>query len=151
MIAKKGPAFWAIVIALTLNFSAWGAGQRRNQQQQQQQQQGQGQQGIGPQVKTKEEADAFNTLQMEQNPTKRIELAEAFVAKFPDSDFAAYAHTFRVTAYSQLGKHKESVAAAEQAIDTTIKFGERLVRSEERRVGKGGREGRGRGDEGSEE
>ena len=127
MIGKKGPAIWVILIALTLSLPVVSAGQRRNQQQQQQQQQGQGQQGIGPQVKSKDEADAFNTLQMEQNPAKRVELAEAFVAKFPDSEFVSYAHTFRVTAYSQLGKHKESAAAAEQAIDTTIKFGEKLV------------------------
>src|SRR5438309_598668 len=129
MSGKKGPAIWVILIALTLSLPVVSAGQRRNQQQQQQQQQqqGQGQQGIGPQVKSKDEADAFNTLQMEQNPAKRVELAEAFVAKFPDSEFVSYAHTFRVTAYSQLGKHKESAAAAEQAIDTTIKFGEKLV------------------------
>ncbi|HYR41678.1 MAG TPA: hypothetical protein VER98_01535 [Terriglobia bacterium] len=131
MSAKKGPAFWAALVALTLSLPAWGTGQRRNQQQQQQQQQpqqqGQGQQGIGPQVKNKEEADAFNVLQMEQNPARRIELAEAFVAKFPDSDFVAYAHTFRVTAYGQLNKNKESIAAAEQAIDTTIKYGEKLI------------------------
>src|SRR2546421_11739413 len=130
MIGKKGPAFWATLIALTLSIPVWGAGQnRRNQQQQQQQQQqqGQGQQGIGPQVKSKEEADAFNVLQMEQNPARKIELAEAFVAKFPDSDFVPYAHTFRLTAYSQLNKHKESIAAAEEAIDTTIKYGEKLI------------------------
>src|SRR5438128_6629270 len=129
MIGKKGPAFWVTLVALTLSLSAWGAGQRRNQQQQQKQQQqpGQGQQGIGPQVKNKEEADAFNVLQMEQNPAKRIELAEAFVAKFPDSDFVPYAHTFRVTAYSQLNKNKEAIAAAEQAIDTTITYGEKLI------------------------
>ena len=129
MNGKKGPAFWVTLVALTLSLSAWGAGQRRNQQQQQQQQQqpGQGQQGIGPQVKNKEEADAFNVLQMEQNPAKRIELAEAFVAKFPDSDFVPYAHTFRVTAYSQLNKNKEAIAAAEQAIDTTITYGEKLI------------------------
>ena len=133
MIGKKGPAFWAVIIALILSLSALGAGQRRNQQKEQQQaqqevqKQGQGQQGVGPQVKSKEEADAFNVLQMEQNPAKRIELAEAFVAKFPDSDFVPYAHTFRLTAYSQLNKNKESIAAAEQAIDTTIKYGEKLI------------------------
>src|SRR5207244_1734640 len=111
MIVKKGPALWVIGIALTLSLSAWGAGQRRNQQQQQpqqqpQQQQGQGQ-GIVPQGKSKDEAEAFNALQMEQTPAGRVEKAEAFVAKFPDSEFASYAHTFRVTAYSQLGKNKE--------------------------------------------
>jgi tetratricopeptide (TPR) repeat protein len=134
MIAKKGPAFWVTLITLTLSLSAWGAGQRRNQQQQQkekedplqQQQQTRGQQ-VGPQVKTKDEADAFNNMQKEQDPAKRLELAEAFIAKFPDSDFVAYAETFRVTSYTQLNKFKESAAASEQAIDATIKFGEKLI------------------------
>src|SRR5206468_11413176 len=126
MIGKKGPAIWVILIALTLSLPVVSAGQRRNQQQQQQQQ-GQGQQGIGPQVKSKDEADAFNALQMEQNPAKRVELAEAFVMKFADSEYVSYARTFEVPAYSALGKHKESAAAAEQAIDATIKLGEKFV------------------------
>jgi tetratricopeptide (TPR) repeat protein len=125
MISKKGSAFWVVLAALTLSISAWGAGQRRNQQQQQPAQQG-GQQ-VGPQVKTKDEADAFNSLQKEQDPAKKAAMAEEFVAKFPDSDFVAYAHTFRLTAYSQLNKSKEAIAAAEAAIDTTIKFGEKLI------------------------
>ncbi len=132
MMAKKGPAIWVILIALILSLPVWSAGQRRNQQkeqqkEQQQQQPGQGQPGFGPQAKNKDEADAFNALQKEQNPAKKVELAEAFVSKYPDSDFVAYAQTLRVTSYSQLGKHKESVAAAEQAVDATIKFGEKLA------------------------
>ena len=136
MIAKKGPAFWAMAIALTLSLSAWGAGQRRNQQQgqsleqleqQTQQQNAKNQQTVGPQAKTKDEADAFNNMQKEQDPAKRIELAEAFVAKYPDSDLVSFAHTFRVTSYMQLGKQKESIASAEQAIDSSIKYGEKLV------------------------
>src|SRR5207247_2893146 len=132
MMAKKGAAIWVILIALILSLPVWSAGQRRNQQkeqqkEQQQQQPGQGQPGFGPQAKNKDEADAFNALQKEQNPAKKVELAEAFVSKYPDSDFVAYAQTFRVTSYSQLGKHKESAAAAEQAVDATAKFGEKLA------------------------
>src|SRR6184192_2741520 len=98
MIGKRGPAIWAMVSLLILSLSVWAAGQRRNQQQQQQQQQqpqqqaqGQGQQQIGPQAKNKDEADAFNSLVMEQNPANKVALAEAFVAKFPDSEFVSYA------------------------------------------------------------
>jgi tetratricopeptide (TPR) repeat protein len=101
--------------------------EQRQQQQQQQQQQAQAQQGVGPIAQTKEESEAFNTLQREQAPDKRVQLAEAFIAKYPTSDFVQYAQTFRVTGYSQLGKPKESIDAAEQAIDATIKFGEKLV------------------------
>jgi len=130
MSTIKGPAFWAILIALTLSLSAFSAGQgRRNQQQQQQQQQqqAQGQQGIGPMAQSKDEQEAALALQTEQNPAKKVELAEAFVAKFPNSEFLAYAHTVRVTAYAQLNKTKESIAAAEQAINSTVKLGEKFL------------------------
>src|SRR5437016_4634096 len=104
MIMKKGPALCAILIVLTLSLSAFGAGQGRRNQQQQQQQQGQAQQGVGPAPQSKDEADAFLALQNEQTPAKKVELAEAFIAKYPNSDFVPYAHTFRVAAYAQLNK-----------------------------------------------
>jgi len=133
MIGKKGPAFWAVMIALILSLSAWGAGQRRNQQQgpsaldQLQQPPPQKQQQQIIQVGSKEEGDAYNALLKEQDPVKKIESAEAFVAKFPNSDLTATAHLIRLVAYAQIGKHKESIAAGEQAIDTTVKLGEKLI------------------------
>jgi tetratricopeptide (TPR) repeat protein len=124
---RKGPAFWALLFGLTVTLSVFGQG-RRNGQQQQQQQQAQVQpQGVGPVAQSKDEAEAYNALQNEQMPAKKVELAEAFVAKYPNSDYVQFAHTFRVSAYSQLGKSKEAIGAAEQAIDATIKFGEKLV------------------------
>src|SRR5438132_12681656 len=87
MIMRKGTAFWAILFALTFSLSALGQGRRNAQQQQQQQQQAQPQpQGVGPVYQSKDESDAFNNLQKEQDPAKKIELAEAFVAKYPNSD-----------------------------------------------------------------
>jgi tetratricopeptide (TPR) repeat protein len=134
MIAKKGPAFWAVVIALILSLSAWGAGQRRNQQQGpsaldqlQQQAQTQKQQQQVIRVETKEEGDAYNAILKEQDPAKKVELAEAFIPKFPNSDVLATAQMVRFVSYSQLGKHKEAVAAGEQAIDATVKLGEKLI------------------------
>src|SRR5215831_354575 len=121
MIEKKGPALWAAVIALTLSFSTWAAGQRRNQQQgpsaldqlaNQQQTQKQQQQII--KVDTKEEGDAYNAILKEQDPAMKIALSEAFLSKYPTSDVAATAQMVRFVSYSQLGKHKEAVAAGEQ-------------------------------------
>src|SRR5262249_51548823 len=89
-------------------------------------QQSQGAQ-IGPVAQSKDEFDAFMAVQNEQSPAKKVELAEGFIGKYPNSDFVLYAQTFRTAAYGQLGKPKEAVAAAEQAIDATIKFGEKLV------------------------
>src|SRR5262245_47675074 len=121
---RKGPAFLALLFILTLSLSTFAQG-RRNQQQQQEVPQTQ--QGVGPVPQSKDESDAFNALQREQATEKKLELAEAFVAKYPNSDFVQYAHMFRVTGYGQLGKNKEAIAAAEQAIDSTVKFGEKLV------------------------
>src|SRR5262245_58410323 len=120
---RKGPAFWALLFGLTFSLSVFGQGRRNGQQQQQQQQVQTQPQGVGPAAQSKDEAEAFNALQNEQMPAKKVELAEAFVAKYPNSDFVQYAHTFRVSSYSQLGKPKEAIASAEQAIDATIKFG----------------------------
>jgi predicted Zn-dependent protease len=134
MSIRKGPAFWAIIIALTLAVSAVAAGQqdknekgRRNQNQQQPQQQPQAQANIGPTAQSKDEFDAFMAAQNEQAPAKKAELSEAFIAKYPNSDFVTYAQAFRVASYGQLNKPKESIDAAEQAIDATIKLGEKLA------------------------
>jgi hypothetical protein len=128
MITRKGPAFFVLLFALTISLSALAQG-RRNQQQQQQQQQQQAQapQSVGPAPQTKEEAEAFNALQKEQAPDKKVELSNAFIAKFPTSEFLQYAQTIRMTGYSQLGRNREAVAAAEQSIDAIIKFGEKLL------------------------
>src|SRR5690348_9520496 len=107
MLIRKGPAFWPLLFILSVSLSAVAQG-RRNQQQQQQQPQAQAQQGVGPIPQTKDEADAFNALQKEQAPDKRIEQAEAFIAKYPNSDFVQYAQALRVTGYGQMGKTKES-------------------------------------------
>jgi hypothetical protein len=127
MITRKGPAIVAILFALFLSVSVFAQG-RRNQQQQQQQQQAQiqTQQGVGPMPQSKDEADAFNNLQKEQAADKKVELSEAFIAKYPNSEYLQFAEMFRLTGYAQLNKFKEAVAAGEQAIDATIKFGEKL-------------------------
>jgi len=125
MTIEKGTAFWALFFALIVSMPAFAQG-RRNQQQQQQQIQTQPQ-GVGPAPQTKDEADAFNALQKEQAPDKKVQMAEAFTAKYPNSDFIQYAETFRVSSYAQLGKNKEAIEAAEKAIDATVKFGEKLV------------------------
>src|SRR5499426_4240174 len=101
MMTKKGTAFLPLLIALILSVSVFAQGRRNQQQQQQQQQQLQQAQaqGVGPVPQSKDEADAFNALQKEQAPDKKVQMAEAFIAKYPTSDFLQYAHTFRVTGY----------------------------------------------------
>jgi hypothetical protein len=136
MDIRKALAFGATIFALSLTLSVSALAQdnnnkpqpRRNQQQQQQQQQqAPAQQNVAPTAQSKEEFDAFMAVQNEQNPAKKVELAEGFIAKYPASDFVMYAQTFRVASYGQIGRPKEAVAAAEQAIDATVKLGEKLV------------------------
>lgn len=127
MSTSKETGLWAIIIALILTVSTSASGQGRRNQQQQQQPQVQNQANVGPIPQSKDELDAFVAAQNEQMPAKKAELAEAFIAKYPNSDFISYAQTLRVASYTQLGKPKEVEAAAEQAIDTTIKLGEKLV------------------------
>jgi tetratricopeptide (TPR) repeat protein len=123
---SNGSGRWAMITALILTLSTVAAGQgRRNQQQQQPQAPNPA--NVGPIPQSKDELDAFIALQNEQTPAKKVELAEAFIAKYPGSDFMGYAQQFRVATYSQLGKYKETEAAAELAIDATIKLGEKLV------------------------
>jgi hypothetical protein len=127
MIIRKGTAFCALLFALIVSMTVFAQGRRNQQQQQQQLQQAQAQQAVGPAAQTKDEADAFNALGREQAPDKKIELAEAFIAKYPNSDFVQYAQVFRLTAYSQVGKNKEAIGAAEQAIAAIVRYGEKLV------------------------
>ena len=132
----KGTAIWVTMIALILGLTSVATAQdqqkepkepkgRRNQEQQQQQPQQQP--VVGPVAQSKDEVDAFVALQNEQSPAKKLELADGFIAKYPNSDFIAYAQTFRVGAYGQLNKPKEVVDAAQLAIDSTIKLGDKLV------------------------
>ncbi|HYR91552.1 MAG TPA: hypothetical protein VE422_46290 [Terriglobia bacterium] len=131
MKMRKGTVVVAIMLALILSVSALA--QRRNQQQQQQQQQQRGGQAeaqaqqIGPQPTSKDELDAFVALQNEQNAAAKLAKGDEFVEKFPNSDFVSYAHTFRMISLSQMGKSKESAAAAEQALSSTIKLGEKVI------------------------
>jgi hypothetical protein len=134
MIIKKGLAIAPIVVALILSMSAWAAGRqqpRRNQNQNQNQRgnqpEAQAPQGVGPSAQTKEELDAFVALQNEQNPANKVTMSDSFISKFPDSEFLAYVYTFRVGANSQLNKPKEAIVAADQAVDATIKLGEKLL------------------------
>jgi tetratricopeptide (TPR) repeat protein len=126
MITKKGPVSWSLLFLIALSISAFGQGRRNQQQQQQQVQTQPPQQVLSPRAQTKDESDAFNALQKEQAPDKRIELADAFVAKFPNSDLMQYVQGVRVDSYSKLGKFKEAIGASEEAINALIKYGEKI-------------------------
>src|SRR5262245_9879818 len=126
MMIRKGRAFCALVFALAMTLTAFGQG-RRNGQQQQQPQAAPAPQGVGLVAPTKDESDAFNALQKEQAPDKKLQLADGLISKYPNSDFVPYAQLFRAMSLSQMNKPQDAVTAAQQAIDSTIKFGEKLL------------------------
>ncbi len=71
-------------------------------------------QAAAPQWKSRDEYDAFNAMAAEKDPNKKISLAEAFIAKYPTSDFKSQAYVTEMGVYYQLGK-------SDQAIDTARK------------------------------
>ena len=105
MSMTKRPAIWAMMTALILGLTTVAAAQdqqkeqnqkgRRNQQQEQPQAQPP---TVGPMPQSKDELDGFLAVQNEQSTAKKIELADGFITKYPNSDFIAYAQTFRVGA-----------------------------------------------------
>jgi tetratricopeptide (TPR) repeat protein len=125
MIIRKGLAFGAVFFAFAISVSAFGQGRRNGQQQQQQA--APAPTGIGLVTPTKDESDAYNALQKEQAPDKKVQLAENLISKYPNSDFVPYAQFFRALSFTQLNKFQDAVTAAQQAIDSTVKFGEKLL------------------------
>ena len=81
MITRKGTAFWAMIFALTLSF-ALAAGQRRATARNADNSSSNSSSnrpraaGVGPVAQSKDEADAFTAVQKEQDPAKKVELAE---------------------------------------------------------------------------
>lgn len=131
MIIRKGPAFVAIIAALTLSLSALGAGQRRNQQQQQQQRgqaAPQAPQPVGPKAASREEAAAFDAVQKEQTAATKVTLCDNFLTTYPNSQLTGYIQQFRMDALTRVGRHKEAVAAGEAALNFEIKFMEDLLK-----------------------
>jgi tetratricopeptide (TPR) repeat protein len=70
-----------------------------------------------PQWKSREEYDAFNAMATEKDANKRISLAEAFLQKFPNSDFKSGAYVTEMQAYFQLGKSDQAIEAAKKVLE----------------------------------
>jgi tetratricopeptide (TPR) repeat protein len=70
----------------------------------------------GPQWKSTEEYNAFLALTKETDLHKKITDAEAFLAKFADTDFKDLAYVQELTAYQQLGDGPHAIEAGEKAL-----------------------------------
>lgn len=69
-----------------------------------------------PQWKSREEYDAFEAFVKEKDPTKRLSLIQAFLQKFPTSDFKSNAYVAEMQTYVQLNQTSEAIQAAKNAL-----------------------------------
>lgn len=69
-----------------------------------------------PQWKSRAEYDAFEAFVKESNPQKRIPLIQAFIQKYPKSDFLGNAYVAEMQTYAQMGKANEAIAAGKKAL-----------------------------------
>jgi tetratricopeptide (TPR) repeat protein len=70
-----------------------------------------------PAWKSRDEYDAFQSMASEKDPGKRVQLAEAFVQKYPSSDFKDQAYQVEMATYQQLGDSNKAIAAGKKAIE----------------------------------
>ena len=73
-------------------------------------------QAAAPQWKSRDEYDAFNAMASEKDPNKKISLAEAFIAKYPTSDFKAQALVAEMGVYYQLNKSDQAIETARKVL-----------------------------------
>ncbi len=71
----------------------------------------------GPQWKSNDEYQAFQKMATEQDPRKRINLADDFLQKYSNSDFKDQAYVAKMQAYQQLNDAPKAVEAATKAAD----------------------------------
>jgi len=69
-----------------------------------------------PQWKSRAEYDAFQAFVKEKDPQKKISLIQAFVQKYPKSDFLANAYLVEMQTYAQLNKTDQAIAAAKKVL-----------------------------------
>ncbi len=74
-------------------------------------------QGKQPKI-TKEEAEAFNAVQTEQDPQKRLQAADAFVTKFADSTLKPTILLMAAQAAAQKNDAEKMVIYCERTIDS---------------------------------
>lgn len=70
-----------------------------------------------PQWKSREEYDAYNAMATATDPDKKIQLAEAFLTKYPQSDFKSGAYVTEMQVYFSQGKSDKAVEAAKKVLE----------------------------------
>ena len=70
-----------------------------------------------PQWKSREEYDAYNAMATATDPDKKISLAEAFIQKYPTSDFKSGALLTEMQVYASQNKTDKAVEVAKKVLD----------------------------------
>jgi len=68
--------------------------------------------------KSRDEYDAFTAMANEKDPNKKISLAEAFLQKYPNSDFKDGAYVAEMQTYQQLNQPDKAVEAGHKAVES---------------------------------
>ena len=69
-----------------------------------------------PSWKSRDEYDAFMAMANEKDPNKKIQLAEAFVTKYANSDFKDGAYLLEMQTYQQLNQPDKAIEAAHNVL-----------------------------------
>jgi len=69
-----------------------------------------------PQWKSREEYDAFQAILSKKDPTQMAAAADAFLQKYPNSDFRDQADLAKLQAYQQLNQSDKAMEAARDAL-----------------------------------
>ncbi len=69
-----------------------------------------------PQWKSRAEYDAFQAFVKENDASNRIKLIQAFIEKYPTSDFLPNAYVAEMQTYAQLNQTNEAIASAKKAL-----------------------------------
>jgi len=85
-------------------------------------------QSYGPKAATPEEQTAFAAITQTQDPIAKLAAADAFLAKYPMSQYAGYVNRFRMESLIATRKFKEAVAAGETGLAQESKFVEDLIK-----------------------
>jgi tetratricopeptide (TPR) repeat protein len=120
---KKTTALWILILLVSLSASATGAevagrAARSVWLSPASHMQAPPQAAKQPQWKSRDEYDAYNAMATEKDLTKKISLAEAFLQKFPTSDFKSGAYLTEMQTYFQLNKGDEAIAAGKKVLET---------------------------------
>ena len=118
---KKTTALWSLTLLVTLTSGAAAAEQTNRSRNPvtlipANRMQAPPQAAKTPQWKSRDEYDAFTAMTTEKDPNKKIALAEAFIQKYPTSDFKSGAYLTEMQVYYQLGKSDQSLDAAKKVL-----------------------------------